>query len=298
MKLKHFYIIMAILLCASIYTWADKDKEVQKKYCIIQGDDVNMRMQPHVKAKVIGKLGKYEFVYCIGKTEGKDKVGEDEEYWYKIRNCDNKEGWVFGKYIQYIDGTKEPDKYYKQMIEIEIDKSKFCDPEDVTKIYSLKYENNHYIIDFEFKQKLEYAVYGVMGARWVAFYKIVDGVLTETIHANTRKYLFYDNYIILYSPKGFTIYNTLKYKERTGEPHFDIPYKYYDCTGFYLRQDIISNIPECNVDKDTRLNCISYSDMEFNPETLEVTVNIRKEKNNLFKQEKYKFKDGNFVKVE
>ena len=286
---------MAILLCATIYTWADKDKEVQKEYCIIQGDDVNMRMQPHVKAKVIGKLGKYEFVYCIGKTEGKDKVGEDEEYWYKIRNCDNKEGWVFGKYIQYIDGTKEPDKYYKQMIEIEIVDSNFCKKEYKCKIYKLSKENNHYIIDFESKQKLEYAKYGVMGGRWLSFYKIIGDQFVETIHTSDHKYLFSQDYIIIYTEQAIRIYNTKKYREKRGEPHVNIPYKYYDCTGFYLYQDILKNYDEC---KGKELDCDFYSNMEFNPETLEVTVNIRKEKGKLLKQEKYKFKDGNFVKVE
>jgi len=297
MKLKHFYIIMAILLCATIYTWADKDKEVQKEYCIIQGDDVNMRMQPHVKAKVIGKLEKYEFVYCIGKTEGKDKVGEDEEYWYKIRNCDNKEGWVFGKYIQYIDGTKEPDKYYKQMIENEIIKRLYCSYGNKVKIYKLSYENNHYIIDFENKEKVKLAdMYNEISVGLLIFYRMIDGIFNRSIeNMGRRNYLFYKDYIFIYTLKGIDVYNTRKYREERGEPHFDIPYKYYDCTGFYLYQDILKNYDEC---KGKELDCDFYSDMEFNLETLEVTVNIRKEKGKLLKQEKYKFKDGNFVKVE
>jgi hypothetical protein len=288
---------MAILLCATIYTWADKDKEVQKEYCIIQGDDVNMRIQPHVKAKVIGKLGKYEFVYCIGKTEGKDKVGGDEEYWYKIRNCDNKEGWVFGKYIQYIDGTKEPDKYYKEIIYIEIVDRDFCLKGKKNKIYKLVYEQNHYIMDFEKKEKVKLAdMYNEMSVGSLVFYKIIDSRLTETIHTmGDQQYFFYKDYIFIYTLKGIDVYTTKKYREKRGEPHFDIPYKYYDCTGFYLYQDILKNYDEC---KGKELDCDFYSNMEFNPETLEVTVNIRKEKGKLLKQEKYKFKDGNFVKVE
>jgi len=295
MKLKHFYIIMAILLSTTIYTWADKVNEVQEEYCIIQGEDVNMRMQPHIKAKVIRKLEKYEFVYCIGKTEGKDKVGGDEEYWYKVRNCDNKEGWVFGKYIQYIDGTKEPDSYFKKMIENELIRTKFCNNEYKCRIYKLIYINNHFIMDFESIKRKQNMKYMIDSIRDIVFYKIIDGTLTETIHANTRDYLFYDNYIILYSKKGFNIFNTKKYKEGRDGPHVNIPYKYYDCTGFYLYQDILKNYDEC---KGKELDCDFYSDMEFNPETLEVTVNIRKEKGKLLKQEKYKFKEGNFVKVE
>ena len=288
---------MIIVLSASVYTVMAQDT-VFTGYCIIQGDNVSVLAKTTVKSRVITKLDKYEFVYCIDWAEEKDMVEDELNYWYRVRNCDGKEGWVYGKYVYYIDGTAEPGKYYKRMIEIEIVNEKFCNPEDTCKIYQLNNEHDHYIIDFESEQKPEYINYGQMGARWIAFYKIIDGTFTETIHDNRREYLFYKNYIILYTKKAIRIYNTKKFRERKGEPHLKIPYKYYAYTGFYLRNDVISNIPECNKDKDTRMNCISYSDMEFNRDKMEVTVNIRKEKDKLLKKERYKFNDGTFVKVE
>lgn len=299
MKSGKIYIIIVVMIIISTYILVAQEKRVNEEYCIIKGENVSIRQNPSTKSKVIGRLDKYEFVYCTDKTGDKDKIGEDEDYWYKISNCDTKEGWVFGKNVNYIDGVKEPEKYFKRIIEIELIDTNFCKPEYRCKIFKLNKEHDHYIIDFEAKQKLEYVNYGIMGGRWTAFYKIIDDHLTETIHTNGCKYCFYKNYIIIYTDKAIRVYNTKKFVESVGKSHFNIPCKYYESTGFYLNEDVIDHIPECNTeDWRVGIKCISYSDMEFNPETMEVIVNIRIEKDKLLKQEKYKFKDGKFVKVE
>lgn len=301
MKAKHLIIAAGIVLLISLNIWAQKDTSIHQEYGIIQADDINIRVEPHIKAKVIGKLERYEFVYCIGKTQEKEKINEEEEYWYKIHNCDNKEGWVYGKYIRYIDPTKEPDKYFKIIIEEEIVNNGLCNSGDKTKIYKLKKENYHYIIDFESNEKVKMgSEYNIMGMSLLIFYRVINGELIKVIeNMGKRNYIFDINWIIIYSNKGFDIYNTKKYREIYYETHCkNIPCKYYDSTGFYLRQDVISKIEECNTDWNTRLNCISYSEMEFNSETMEVVVYIRKDKDKLLKQERYKFKDGVFVKID
>jgi len=76
-------------------------------------------------------------------------------------------------------------------------------------------------------------------------------------------------------------------------------------TGVSLLLDFIKEVipspGEMPMAKDingNEIKCDSHSEMEFNPETMEVVVYIRKDKDKLLKQEKYKFKDGVFVKVE
>ncbi len=273
-----------------------QEKMVQEEYCIIQGDNVHVREKPKIGTKVIGKCEKNEFVYCTDRTENKDKIGKDEEYWYKIQRCDNKEGWVYGKYIRYIDSKHQRDKYFKDIIFYEIVDRELCNPNRDVRIYKISYENNHYIVDFEHIGKEKNQKYMVDRLRDIVFYKIIHGKLTETIHMNTYEFVFYKDYILFYSNKGFNIYNTKKYREIYYETHCNnIPCKYYDSTGFYLYENILKNYDECI---GNEIKCDSHSEMEFNPETMEVVVYIRKDKDKLLKQEKYKFKDGVFVKVE
>lgn len=301
MKLKHLYSVMIILLSIGMYTWAQQGESVLEEYCIIQGDNVRMRAQPTVKAKVVGKVEKYEFVYCIGKTEEKTKIDADEDYWYKIRNCDTTEGWVFGKYVWDIDDDKKHGEYFKKIIKYEMINNGYCRAGVKNRIYKLNNESNHYIIDFESGEKVKMGnEYGTISVGLLIFYKTVDDQFVKVIeNMGKRNYFFYNKkYIIIYSKNGIDIYNINTFKEKQVTMHYDILCKYYAGTGFYLRKDVISKIEECNTDWDTRLNCISYSEMEFNPETMEVVVYIRKEKGKLLKQEKYKFKDGVFVKID
>lgn len=295
MKLTYTYNVMVVLLSVVVYTWAQQDATTPHEYCIIQGDNVIMRSQPSLKAKVVGRLDKYEFVYCIGKTEEKTRIDADENYWYKIRNCDNKEGWIFGKYLWFIDDKEGNGKFFKKMIEIEIINSNFCNPKNKCKIYKLNKEYNHYIIDFESEEKLKYAKYGVMGGRWLAFYKIIDNNFVETIHISNHQYYFFKNYIIIYTKTAIRVFNTENFMEGNGKPHYNIPCKYYAHTGFYLYEDILKEYGPCI---GNEIDCDVNSDMEFNPQTMEVIVNVRIEEGKLLKQEKYKFSDGKFVKIE
>jgi len=295
MKLTYTYSVMVVLLSVVVYTWAQQDATTPYEYCIIQGDNVIMRSQPALKAKVMGRLDKYEFVYCIGKTEEKTRIDADEDYWYKIRNCDNKEGWIFGKFIHNINSNFEYNIYYKEIIKNEIVNHMRCNYNNKVKIFELKNLNDHYIMDFESKQKLQYAQYGVMGARWIVFYKIIEGKLVKTIHEMGYDYINYKHYVLFYNSKGFDIYNTKKFRDEKEELCIDIPCKYYAHTGFYLYEDILKEYGPCI---GNEIDCDVNSDMEFNPETMEVIVNVRIEEGKLLKQEKYKFSDGKFVKIE
>lgn len=305
MKFKYIFIFVVLATLVVGYMILAQEKDGGENYGIIQGDNVNMRAKPDVKSKVVERLEKHEFVYCMDKTEGKSRIGNEEEHWYKVKDCDGKEGWVFGKYIKCLNPSIEPDKYYRKMIYVDIVERSLCKTEYIIKIHKLSYENDHYIIDFEKKEKPQYyskCECAVMDIDYLSFYRIIDGIFTKTIDTNSFEYIFYKDYIILYSKEfknGFTIFNTKEFTERLpDEPYLDIPCKYYKGTGFYLSEDVLDNIPDCNVDKKTALNCMWNSEMELNPETMEVVVNVRKEKDKLLKQERYRFKDGKFIKIE
>jgi hypothetical protein len=73
-----------------------KIEAVVPKFLVIKGTNVNMRVDPGVKAKKIRQLKSNDT--CAILEKGKlDSVGSSIDYWYKIK-YKTKEGWVFGEF--------------------------------------------------------------------------------------------------------------------------------------------------------------------------------------------------------
>jgi len=69
----------------------------ENKYLVISGDNVNVRENPGLSAKVVTKFSSGEVIKVIEKGN-KETIGGTADYWYKIQSTQGQKGWVFGKY--------------------------------------------------------------------------------------------------------------------------------------------------------------------------------------------------------
>ena len=87
----------------------DTDKECIYNYCsgTINDNYINMRKMPSVKGQKGGQLMKDDKIIIYFRTNKKELIEKDENYWYYVRRIDplgelETDGfWIFGKYIDF-----------------------------------------------------------------------------------------------------------------------------------------------------------------------------------------------------
>ena len=92
---------------------ADSLKKIEQafpKYLVIQGTNVNLRVDPSLKADRIRQMTTGDTCEVIEKGN-KDTVNDIADFWYKVKRK-NKEGWVFGTFtsIKHPTTTGKQDK--------------------------------------------------------------------------------------------------------------------------------------------------------------------------------------------
>ncbi len=91
---KKIYLIEKLLK----YKKSFKDKNI----AYIAGERVRIRKNPIIsKRNVINTLNYGEKVMIIKRSDKKEKIEDEENYWYHIQLIDNTTGWVFGKYLSF-----------------------------------------------------------------------------------------------------------------------------------------------------------------------------------------------------
>jgi hypothetical protein len=73
-----------------------KIEDAKPKFLVIQGTNVNLRVEPNTKAIRIKQLKTNDTCEIIEKSKI-DTINDVADYWYKIR-FKKKEGWVFGEF--------------------------------------------------------------------------------------------------------------------------------------------------------------------------------------------------------
>jgi len=77
--------------------------EVSKKdyECMyIKGEGVRFRTAPSLKSYVKMMLNDKERVYVIKKSDRKERIGNYEDYWYKVKRENLDVGWVYGAFLK------------------------------------------------------------------------------------------------------------------------------------------------------------------------------------------------------
>jgi hypothetical protein len=73
---------------------------------IITGTSVRVRSEPSTSGKEITSLNLGAIVKSSGRSSNKNKIGQKEDYWYKVTTEDKKSGWVFGGFLMNYDEKK------------------------------------------------------------------------------------------------------------------------------------------------------------------------------------------------
>lgn len=79
---------------------------------IITGTSVRVRSAPNTSSKEITQLNFGTIVKSSERSSNKDKVGDKEDYWYKV-STGNKSGWVFGSFLTNFDEKNSESIYLK-----------------------------------------------------------------------------------------------------------------------------------------------------------------------------------------
>ena len=254
------------------------------KYGIIKGKNVNFRSKPSLKANKYRKLKKGEFVFYISKSEKKDKISGDEYFWYEIKTLDNKYGWIYGKYLYYLDDNISPEKYYKQILERDIFNEDFDLLNGLSTLYGLEYDffKDENLIQFKYISSGSYEIFET-----TLVYEIQNGKLNIVLKClYDDQIILQEKYVWVISPKYYiNVYNR---HQRTIEKYItgnDLPNKSYK---------LVTYLTTYGRDYK-RKTYDSY--LEFDEKTRIVTIHIRDKEGIPMRIERYKFKGGKFIKI-
>ncbi|MFY9224371.1 MAG: SH3 domain-containing protein [Blastocatellia bacterium] len=104
---------------------------LQEKSRVITASAVRVRSEPQTTAKEITKLSVGTVVKEIGKTEKKEKIGQDQDFWYQVVLSDGKQGWVFGGFTESFDESKKEQIYVNLLNSRLKEKTSFNDQVDL-----------------------------------------------------------------------------------------------------------------------------------------------------------------------
>jgi hypothetical protein len=85
-----------------------KIEDAKPKFLVIQGSNVNLRVDPSLKAVRIKQLKTGDTCEILEKGK-KDTVNDAIDFWYKISRK-TKEGWVFGEFTSVKLKQEDPNK--------------------------------------------------------------------------------------------------------------------------------------------------------------------------------------------
>src|SRR5262245_6392323 len=80
---------------------------------ITVASNVRVRSMPNTTADEVAKLPIGVVVRQLEQSSAKERVANNEDYWYKVATPDGKEGWLFGSFTAPFDARNKA-AIYKQ----------------------------------------------------------------------------------------------------------------------------------------------------------------------------------------
>ncbi|MCB1189663.1 MAG: DUF3160 domain-containing protein [Leptospiraceae bacterium] len=117
-KFTYFLIIIVVLLVSSFCKKKDEksqnlegeNKQAQNQSTesiyVITGNNVNVRKDANLKGKVLVQLNIDDEVIFISKSDSKEKIGDKEHYWFKVKTNDIT-GWIYGAYLKPKENSEK-----------------------------------------------------------------------------------------------------------------------------------------------------------------------------------------------
>ena len=121
-SIKHFFVVLflSFLFFSTALeahgqlgssTSSSQTKKATNK--IITATSVRVRSEPRLSGKEVATLNLGALVKSTEKSANKDKVGQKEDFWYKVTTQDKKTGWVFGGFLINYEEAKSEIIYLK-----------------------------------------------------------------------------------------------------------------------------------------------------------------------------------------
>lgn len=98
------YLTFFLIILFTSQSFADTTSVIQNKKAeymdgLVLFNGVRIRKDKNTDSQIIHYISKDERIRVIEKSENKEKIEEDEDFWYKIVSSNGNTGWVFGAFI-------------------------------------------------------------------------------------------------------------------------------------------------------------------------------------------------------
>ena len=100
MKKNFIYAIIFLLFFILSFNNCTKQNTTYRKNFTITNNNVNFRRDANLTSQILGQLNNGDRVEVTQKGDKKEKIGQWDNYWYKIKTQQGIEGWVFGQFIK------------------------------------------------------------------------------------------------------------------------------------------------------------------------------------------------------
>jgi hypothetical protein len=130
--------ILVVMLCFFVVFTSAINFAGQNRSRITIAANVRARALPNTSAEEVTKLQIGTIVQELEKSPGKEKIGNAEDYWYKVSLPDGKMGWVFGSFtLPFVAGNRA--EIYKRIASerLKIKDANFADAADLARFLTL-----------------------------------------------------------------------------------------------------------------------------------------------------------------
>jgi hypothetical protein len=128
-----FVLLCFLTVFAQVTTLAS-----QNKSRITIASNVRARALPNTSAEEVTKLQIGTIVRELEQSSAKEKIGNGEDYWYKVAMPNGKEGWIFGSFTLPFTETNRAEIYKRIASErLKIKDANFADSSDLARFMTL-----------------------------------------------------------------------------------------------------------------------------------------------------------------
>lgn len=131
---KFIVLILLCLLSGSVSAANRSAQDLLAKPRIVVASNVRVRSEPNTAATEVTKLQLGVVIRPVEQSKAREKIGNAEDFWYRLALADGKEGWVFGAFTMPYD-AKDRDAIYKRIASdrLKIENPNFADAADLAR---------------------------------------------------------------------------------------------------------------------------------------------------------------------